>query len=375
LLRKLDPGPTRRRRGARFHNRASSDGVTAVAPVSSSQADEWDELAERAGAESIWLRPGWILAWWGAFGRGRFELATLRRGDRLAALVPLARTAGACRSPTNYHTPSFGVLAEDDSAAGELIEELFASRPRRVELAFFMHGSSDVRDFHGAAERAGYYVLERTLERGPYVETDGSWDAYEPTIAGKVRREVRRRRRRLQAEGTLVTAVEEGTERLDELLQEGFRVEAAAWKGKNGTAIASRAETEGFYREVAHWAAARGWLRLAFLRLDGRPLAFDFAIEYAGHHYLLKTGYDPAYRSLAPAMVLRHEMIQRAFRVGLRSYEFGGSDESWKLEWTRKTNDRVLVQAFARTVVGAGEWAACAYARPVAKRLRALTSR
>ena len=36
-----------------------------------------------------------------------------------------------------------------------------------------------------------------------------------------------------------------------------------------------------FYRRVAAWAAERDWLRLAFLRLDGRPLAFDLALETA----------------------------------------------------------------------------------------------
>ena len=47
---------------------------------------------------------------------------------------------------------------------------------------------------------------------------------------------------------------------------------------------------------MARWAAAKGWLRLAFLRLDGKPLAFDFGLNDGNTLYSLKTGYDEAYR-------------------------------------------------------------------------------
>src|SRR5207247_10269646 len=66
--------------------------------------------------------------------------------------------------------------------------------------------------------------------------------------------------------------VVDGSERLDELLEEGFRVEASGWKSRAGTAIASRPDTRRFYTDVARWASDRGWLRLAFLRLGGRAL-------------------------------------------------------------------------------------------------------
>ena len=98
----------------------------------------------------------------------------------------------------------------------------------------------------------------------------------------------------------------DGRDGLDSLLTEGFAIESAGWKAAGGTAIVSRAETEGFYREVAAWAAQRGWLRLAFLRLDGRALAFEFAIEEGGVYYALKSGFDPAYRAFSPGTLLIH---------------------------------------------------------------------
>jgi len=183
------------------------------------------------------------------------------------------------------------------------------------------------------------------------------------------------RRRKLEQRGEVTFEVSDGRERLDALLDEGFAVEAAGWKGTAGTAIASTAETERFYRGVAKWAAARGWLRLGFLRLGRRALAFDFAVEHAGVHSLLKTGFDPEFSRFGTGVILRYEMIARAFAEGLRCYDFLGDEAEWKLNWTTTVRERLRVQAFAPSIAGRAEWAAFAYGRPAAKRVLAAVGR
>jgi CelD/BcsL family acetyltransferase involved in cellulose biosynthesis len=334
--------------------------------------EQWEELAEQTGA-APWLWPGWFSAWRTAFGAGTAEPIEVRRGGRLVGLAPMSRSRGTLTSATNWHTPSFGLLACDAAAERQVAESLFRRRAHRVTIAFVP--AADLPAFRNAARRAGHRVLERTLERSPYVDCRTTWDGYEATLGAKMRRELRRRRRRLEAEGSVSFDVTDGTERLDALLDEGFAVEAASWKGERATAIASQPATERFYREVARWAASRGWLRLAFLRLDGRALAFDFAIEAGGVHYLLKTGYDPARRESAPGKLLRHEMLRRAFDAGLSSYEFLGADEPWKLEWTTSRRDLRRLDAFPRSATGIAHWSAFTYGRPVAKRALAAARR
>lgn len=331
-------------------------------------APEWDELADRVGA-APWLRPGWVAAWLESFGAGSLELLVLRRNGRLAAVAPLERAPGRLRSTTNWHTPAYRLLAETD-AGEELALALFRRRVRQVSLRFVP--GRDVETLAAAARAAGRGLLVRTLERSPFVALDGGWPAYESGLPRKLAGELRRRRRRLEERGRLSLAVEEGGERLDALLEEGFRVEAAGWKGDDGSAIASDPATRRFYVAVARWAASRGWLRLAFLRHDDRAIAFDYALEWGGAHYLLKTGYEPEYRAFAPGLVLRHDMIRRAFETGLSTYEFLGADEPWKLTWAPATRSLLHVQAFTRTPLGAAEHAAYALGRPLLRRLRAL---
>ena len=335
---------------------------------------EWEALAERRGA-SPWLRPGWFEAWWPAFGSGTLEVVTVRRQATLVGVLPLQRRRGALSSLTNWHSPEFGPLADDDAARAALLDAVTASGRPPVSLGFMNAGEADAIAFTAAARRAGGRVLARRLERSPYVRTDGSWADFEATIDRRLRSEIRRRRRRLEEQGKLELRMEDGREGLAALLERGFAIEGSGWKAEQGTAIVSRPETRAFYTRLAQWTAARGWLRLAFLALDGRPLAFQYLIQHGGVTYQLKGGYDPSYRKYAPGMLLTHAVVQRAFADGLRSYEFLGEQEAFKLEWARDARERVLVQAFPRSASGLAGWLAFAYGRPLAKRLRALTAR
>lgn len=330
-------------------------------------AERWDELADEVGAPP-WWRPEWVRAWTTAFGRDGLELIVATRGESLVGVVPVQRIGRELRSTTNYHTPSFGLLARDERARRALADALVDDAPARLSVAFLPAGEDSLPTLTAAARDRNRRTVTRALERCPYVVPDGDFDAYLAGRRGKMTRELRRRERRLKENGQLTFAVHDGREDLDGLLEEGLAVEAAGWKGQRGTAIASSASTQSFYAEVAHSLAARGALRLAFLRLDGRAFAFDFAIEEGGVHSLLKTGYDPDFRAYGPGMLLRARMLQRAFELGVLRYDFLGRDDPWKREWMTHAEEQLLFQAF-RGPTGLVDWSLQQHARPIAKRL------
>ncbi|MBA2358086.1 MAG: GNAT family N-acetyltransferase [Actinobacteria bacterium] len=336
----------------------------AVAPL----AGEWDALVDRLGAGPF-ARPGWIEAWWRAFGRGRLEVLALRRAGELAAVLPLMRVWGALHSTANWHSPEFSVLARDEAAAEELGRAIVAGAPRSLRLSFVNADSAGLESLASAALDARYRLLVRTIERSPHIDLSGGWAAFESSRPRKLWREIRRRERRLESMGGLSIQVVEGPEGLDGALEETFRVEASGWKGQRATAIASSATTRRFYADVARWAAARGALRLAFLRVGNRPIAVDLSLEEGGVHHLLKTGFDPAFAAFGPGKLIRWKMIERAFAIGLTSYELLGSEEPWKAEWSSKQRVRLVFQAFSPGPPGRAEWAAYAFGRPLAKRL------
>ena len=316
-------------------------------------ADEWDDLARRTKATPF-LWPGWINAWWRVFGAGQLQILTAYENDRLVGVLPLRRFRGALSSTTGWNTPLFGFLAANEKVVKRLSFVPFSQRPRRVELSFFSASDPGGSLVCAAADAARYRVHMESLRAAPYVAIDGDWDAYEAGLRRKFRSEIRRRRRRLEEQGRLTLEVCDGKEGFDELLEEGFRVEGLGWKDAYGTSINSRPAARRFYTEVARWACERGWLRLAFLRLDGRVLAFDYCLEYNKAHYLLKTGYDPAYGKFGPGMIIRYLMLARAFSEGLTTYDFLGigSDDVWKREWTNTHQERLFLRMFAPTALG-----------------------
>ena len=334
---------------------------------------EWDELADRVGAPPF-LRAGWLEAWERAFGGGELRAFAARREGRLAGLLAVRAHRGAVTSPTDWQTPMFGPVAEDREAAAELAGALVAAARRRADLWFLSPDAPGLDECVAAAGEAGFRRIVRTIARAPYVPVDGSFEEYMTGLDRKFRKEIGRLWRRLEERGETRVTYEDGSERLDDLLSEGFQLEGSGWKTEAGTAILSAPAVERFYREVARWAADRGWLRLAFLRLDGRALAFDMCLEHGGAFYVLKGGFDVEERKAGPGTLLTHDGIRRAFDAGLDSYELLGQADDYKRSWTGLTRERVRFQAFPRRPAGAIEYLAWRYGRPLAKRLSGSSS-
>jgi CelD/BcsL family acetyltransferase involved in cellulose biosynthesis len=342
-------------------------------------AQEWDELADRASG-SPFLRPGWFSAWGAAFGAEVSVLAA-RDGGRLVGALPFVGGRLWLRSPTNWHTPVFGPLAESASAHEALFGALLARRPPLVDMVFADSADPALAAWRGAAAAARWRVVERVRMRSPYISLEGGdFESYRASLGRKMRKELGRLARRLGDEGELAYEFWDGrgpggSERLDSLLEEGFRVEGSGWKGESGTAIVSHSETHRFYRDVGRWAAGRGSLVLAFLRLDGRPLAFDMCIEEAGASNVLKGGFDPEFRRFGPGTLLTAASIERAFSLGLSSYELLGAEDEYKLAWTSEARERLRFQAFPPTPAGRVSHLAWTRGRAVAKRAQAEVAR
>ena len=117
--------------------------------------------------------------------------------------------------------------------------------------------------------------------------------------------------RQLTRLGRLEFEVITGGAGLRDVLAECFALETLGWKGQRGAPISSRPDTLQFYTEVAHWAAARGILRLFFCRLDGRMLTFELCLEDNNRLYDIKGGMDPVGKPFSAGVL----SIQIAWRA------------------------------------------------------------
>ena len=332
-----------------------------------SLAAAWEDLAGRSRATPF-SYPGWIVAWWRAFGTGRLELHVVERGGRLAGVLPLGLRAGRLASPTNFHTPAFGLLAENAAAASRLAATVLERRPRRLSVGFLDADGPGLAALRERAAADGYRSHARVQLRSPFIRLGPSPDAYRAERRRSALADLRRRRRRLTERGRVELEEVTGGAGLTDALSEGFELERLGWKGSRGTAVASVPALREFYGEVASWAAARGWLRLFLLRLDGRALAFYYGLRHDRVLYLLKGGYDPVWARFSPGQLLLEDVIANGFSHRIERIELGGSEEPYKRVFSNAVRERRRFEAFAPTPAGRCERAVIVHGRPLAAR-------
>jgi CelD/BcsL family acetyltransferase involved in cellulose biosynthesis len=295
-------------------------------------------------------------------------LTAIKAGDVIGVL-PISRHRNDVRSPTNWHTPIFGGLYANAEAAGEIAEAIAGLGASHVKLRFLEEHDPLVGALRTNAQRSEIAALQRTIQSSPYVPIEGTWMAFQARVPKSRRRSIARRERRLAELGELRFVVEDGSERLDELLDEGFALEAAGWKGQRRTAILSQPQTRAFYRDVCHWAAAAGCLRLAFLRLDGRAIAFNLCLEDGRTHYALKPGHSPDMAPYGPGALLIYRLIERSFSLGLANHELLGASDDFKRSFAGDhVRARLELQVFSKSFRGRASRLLETRARPLARR-------
>jgi CelD/BcsL family acetyltransferase involved in cellulose biosynthesis len=305
---------------------------------------EWNALVATTRDEPFY-RHEFLRIWMTHFTPGaRLEVLTTRdRAGKLDAVFPLVKTRGfVCGLPArlgtsigNSHSCRFDMVAQDGPAAGRtFFAHLAADRGwDMLRIADVPDGGNAWHLYH-AAEAAGFPVGTWESQRSPYLALPSTYDALLEGMSSGFRANLRRRRRRLEALGTVSLERVTGGADLQARLDEGFAIEQSGWKGSQGTAILQDTKTYGFYTELAHTAAARNYLSLFFLKLNGRSIAFQYGLAYGGTYYVPKLGYDEGLKECSPGLVLLEEGIKDCIARGIRGYDFLGHAGEWKTRWS-----------------------------------------
>ena len=107
-----------------------------------------------------------------------------------------------------------------------------------------------------------------------------------------------------------------------------------------------------FYRQYALKASQQGILRLCFLRIDGRAIAMQIAVEYDSRFWLLKVGYDETFTRCSAGNLLMLHTVKYAAECGFKSYEFLGTEETWTKVWTELVRSFVNVRVYPVSISG-----------------------
>jgi CelD/BcsL family acetyltransferase involved in cellulose biosynthesis len=257
----------------------------------------------------------------------------------------------------NFHTPryDFIITGNSDIVYRLIWKQLSASDGGWdvVTLAQVPIESRTLPEIDSLARAEGWSTGQWESPPSPFIRLNCSFETFFNRLKGPYRYNLRKRYEKLCKLGTVdVEVISDKNHVRDVMQQDGLRIEAAAWKGREGTAINSDANVTEFYIRMAERAAELEWLRLTFLRLNGKRIAFDYILRHKQSLYGVKIGYDPTYHTYSPGNMLLNLILQDACGEGMMEYDFLGVNDEWKFDWTKETRSHQWLFIFRDTIRG-----------------------
>ena len=320
---------------------------------------EWSALFDAAADPSPFLSWEWLEAWWRAFGARR-EIWILEARDGAGALAGLLALVGGTGplGVRRWRLLGNGVTGADHLDVLSRAEDAAAVREAIARAIADAAGAWDVLDLEDlpcgsptltALRRATAACGARfAVERGFACPGFALRGTFEEHLARVRRRETYGRRVRwLSRQPGFRIDVSTSPAATPAALEELLRLHRLRWAAEGGSAGIPAGAVEDFHREVAPRLAARGWLRLYTLRVEGSAIAAVYGIEQGRRFSYYQSGYDPAWSARSPGLVLVGRTVEDAYARGLADYDFLRGTEPYKLDWAWDRRETCTVRVLA----------------------------
>lgn len=306
----------------------------------------------------------WVRACAEAFADpGGLRIVALSSNGRLQAVAPL-HVAGRLRGTTllgrELWEPADFIYR--DAAGLAALTGAVARRREALVISRMPGDAGTVQALRDAYRHRGL-VLVRDAGQTPIAVLPPDGVAPETLLNSGRQSDLRRALRRAEGLGSVrFEVLSPAPSEVEPLLEEFFAVEAANWKARTGTALALDPLRGRFFRLLAARAAGDGILRFAFMRIDGRPVAAQYGLEWNRRLWLLKIGYDEEFARCSPGQLLMLESLRQAAAWKLDAVEFLGEAADWTRMWTRDARPCIALRIYpigasgAKAVCSDGAW-------------------
>lgn len=298
---------------------------------------DWSPLVALDPAGTIFHTPAFLKLYWEEFGHDPDHLllafGVAADGAQVGA-VAFERHGTVLRFLGGTEVTDYlGPVADPEAAApfaAALVEALVA---RDDWSEADLRGLPDDRPWLGLLREAflaeGLRVEELEDQNGvaPFLGLPGSWDEYLAGLPSKMRHEIRRKARRLEAECgpfriTIATA-ENIAAYLDRFVE--LHLTSQGPKG-----VFMQPGMEIFFRRLAGAFLPRGMFALTFLEVGERKMAGTIGFRYEGVYSLYNSAFDRETEHWSPGMVLVGEDIRTAIEAGCSSFDMLKGDYAYK---------------------------------------------
>ena len=164
----------------------------------------------------------------------------------------------------------------------------------------------------------------------PFADISGGWEAFLASRSRNLRSQIGRKLRALESGHEVRFRRTETAEELPVDMSAFFYLHHRRWQTRGGQSSLGATRVRAFHHDFAAAAFARGWLRLWFLEVDGRPVAAWYGWRLGERYAYYSAGFEPDWADASVGLVLFAHTIRAAVDEGAAEYDMLLGNESYK---------------------------------------------
>ena len=310
----------------------------------------WNDLLRKSDADTIFLSWEWVSTWWEVFGENKeLFMPVFRQGDEILGLAPLYKRKRKIIKILPLREIAF--LGGGGPVRSDYMDLIcrpeFYDQCRQEFLDFLRRDTTwdtanlkDLREnssLTDADDGGNLKFSEPNEERCYYIEMPNSFEDYLMELDGKMRRNIRNRRRNLDRDFSSVDfRILEDRDRLPDWMETFKSLHTRRMEKKGVGGKFSSDDYDRFHDLISKKFFDQGRLFAADLKLDGKTVACRYNFLYDNKIYDYQTGFDPVYSRNGVMQALISYIIEYAINNEIREFDFLAGEENYKRRFANR---------------------------------------
>ncbi len=331
--------------------------------------EPWNRLASAMRRPRVFLFHEWFQAAWEWAGLDSdLHVLRIRDADRTIGFFPLllrrpprARLSARRLEFLSVPDTQYCDLICRDSDRSACLRAVAAYLERNAPawevmvLRYLAQRSPTVASPTDALPAHRIRFLARSGGTNPYVDLDGTWDAFYASRSRRMKKGNNLAAGRLRRAGEIrvewFRSSRDDDHRLPMVLDAITHISARSWKGRTPFSL-DHPGPGAFIRRLSATALERGWLSIWILYLSEEPVAMEYQLIHGDTVHALRADFDETCAQLSPGTYLNWKILEALFGTGLSRYYMGPGENAYKLRWSTTGDPLITAHSYSPSLRG-----------------------
>ena len=303
---------------------------------------EWNTLEQKN--PNVFLRHEWFKSWWMAYGNHKkLWILLVKENNELIGIAPLMLSKTLFRF---FPVRRIEFIKNDESPRCDFLYKDREKTIKKIIDYLISYNKWDLVTLEGIPEDSKTpellkrYCSERKLDilikpslNSPFLNINTDWKTFYKSKTQRFKKRLRYNKNKIKKLGQ-ITIDHITSNNIEKALSEVFYIGHKSWKEQTKKSISSTNENKKFFFYLTNEAALKEWLSLWILRIEGKPVAFEYHLKYKNIVHALRAEFDEHYEKYSPGSVLDAYIVEQLFSKNIKGYDMGGSADAYKTHWT-----------------------------------------